>query len=133
MNNSPWAKLPTSMMPKIKVSPEATSARIMPVTMPLIVWISSWSNGISMPIILPGLLRHSRESQVPVLHTQILMDDRVADAQLRGHCVVPDHALFDEIDPPRSLQRQRHVLLNEQHRHIVFFQHADDFPDLRHH
>jgi hypothetical protein len=27
------------MMPKIKVKPEATSARIMPVTMPLIVWI----------------------------------------------------------------------------------------------
>jgi hypothetical protein len=29
------------MMPKISVSPEATNARIMPVTMPLIVWISS--------------------------------------------------------------------------------------------
>ena len=45
MNSSPWAKLTTSMMPKIKVSPEATSARIMPVTMPLTVWIRIWSNG----------------------------------------------------------------------------------------
>ncbi len=43
MNSSPWAKLTTSMMPKISVSPEATSARIMPVTMPFTVWISSWS------------------------------------------------------------------------------------------
>ena len=34
MNNSPWAKFTTSMMPKISVSPDAISARIMPVTMP---------------------------------------------------------------------------------------------------
>ena len=39
MNNSPCAKFTTSMMPKISVSPEATSARIMPVTMPFTVWI----------------------------------------------------------------------------------------------
>ena len=43
MNSSPWAKFTTSMMPKISVSPEATSARIMPVTIPFTVWISSWS------------------------------------------------------------------------------------------
>ena len=46
MNSSPWAKFTTSMMPKISVRPEATSARIMPVTMPFTVWISSRSNGI---------------------------------------------------------------------------------------
>ena len=46
MNNSPCAKLTTSMMPKISVRPEATSARIMPVTMPLMVWISSRSSGM---------------------------------------------------------------------------------------
>ena len=39
MNNSPWAKFTTSMMPKISVSPEAISARIMPVTMPFTVWM----------------------------------------------------------------------------------------------
>ena len=32
--------------PKISVRPEATNARIMPVTMPLIVWIKIWSSGI---------------------------------------------------------------------------------------
>ncbi len=40
MNSSPWAKFTTSMMPKISVSPEAISARIMPVTMPFTVWIN---------------------------------------------------------------------------------------------
>ena len=47
MNSSPWAKFTTSMMPKISVSPEATSARIMPVTMPLTVWIRSRSKGMA--------------------------------------------------------------------------------------
>ena len=45
MNSSPWAKFTTSMMPKISVRPEATSARIMPVTMPFSVWIRNRSNG----------------------------------------------------------------------------------------
>ena len=45
MNNSPWAKFTTSMMPKISVSPEAISARIMPVTMPFSVWMTNSSNG----------------------------------------------------------------------------------------
>ena len=49
MNSSPWAKLTTSMMPKISVRPEATSARIMPVTRPFTVWIRMRSQGISMP------------------------------------------------------------------------------------
>ena len=67
MNSSPWAKLTTSMMPKISVSPEATSARIMPVTMPLTVWMRIWSKG--MPT---------------ASHSQILVDDRVVRAQLGG-------------------------------------------------
>src|SRR5215469_12631143 len=45
MNNSPCAKLTTSMMPNINVRPEATSARIRPLTMPLTVWIRSCSSG----------------------------------------------------------------------------------------
>ena len=39
MKSSPWAKFTTSMMPKISVSPEAISARIIPVTIPFTVWI----------------------------------------------------------------------------------------------
>jgi hypothetical protein len=39
MNSSPCAKFTTSMMPKMRVSPDATRARIMPVTMPLTVWM----------------------------------------------------------------------------------------------
>ena len=46
MNSSPWAKFTTSMMPKISVRPEATSARIMPVTMPLTVWMTMMSQGM---------------------------------------------------------------------------------------
>ena len=37
MNRSPCAKLTMSMIPKISVSPEATSARIMPFTRPLTI------------------------------------------------------------------------------------------------
>ena len=46
MNSSPWAKFTTSMMPKISVRPEATSARIMPVTMPFTVWMIKRSIGM---------------------------------------------------------------------------------------
>ena len=46
MNNSPCAKLTTSMMPKMSVRPEATSARIMPVTTPFTVWMISKSTGM---------------------------------------------------------------------------------------
>ena len=49
MNSSPWAKLTTSMMPKISVRPEATSARIMPETRPFTVWMTMMSQGMSMP------------------------------------------------------------------------------------
>ena len=48
MKSSPWAKLTTSMMPKIRVRPEATRARIIPVTMPLTVWMTMRSHGIAM-------------------------------------------------------------------------------------
>ena len=47
MNSSPCAKFTTSIMPKISVNPEAISARIMPVTMPLMVWMIISSNGIA--------------------------------------------------------------------------------------
>ena len=53
MNSSPWAKLTTSMMPKISVRPEATSARIMPVTMPLTVW---------MRMMIPGNAAHAAQT-----------------------------------------------------------------------
>ena len=53
ITRSPCAKLTTSMMPKISVSPEATSARIMPLTSPLTVCTRIWSTG--MPTLtLPG-------------------------------------------------------------------------------
>ena len=47
MNSSPCAKFTTSMMPKISVKPEATSARIMPVTMPFTVWMMMRSRGMA--------------------------------------------------------------------------------------
>jgi len=52
MNSSPWAKFTTSMMPKISVRPEATSARIIPVTTPLTVWMtSSWKKWASASMV----------------------------------------------------------------------------------
>src|SRR6516162_6212149 len=138
------------MMPKIKVSPEATSARIMPVTTPLIVWIRIWSNGISM---LASLSRHSRERGNPErpassgcpwtpalrggdgecagpLHPQILMDHRVVDLERGGWCVMPDDTFFQNVNPLRRIERQRHVLLDEQHSDMLAMQYIDDFPDL---
>ena len=58
MNSSPCAKLTTSMMPKISVSPEAISARIMPVTMPFTVW---------MMIVYQGMA--ARICSIPMVHT----------------------------------------------------------------
>src|SRR5215467_4584533 len=118
MNNSPWAKLTTSMMPKIKVSPEATSARIMPVTMPLIVWIRIWSSGMSMSF--------PKKS-----YPEIAVDHRIVDAELGRHGVMAHFALLDEIDAAAGGERQRHVLLDQQHRHAFVAQRADDLSDLR--
>src|SRR5258707_7071823 len=111
--SSPCAKLTTSMMPKIRVNPDATSARIMPVTTPLMVWIRIWSNGMS------------------ISHSEILVDHRIVDMQLRRHGVVAHLALFDEIDAPAGLEGERHVLLDQQHRHAFGAQRADDLEDLR--
>src|SRR5258708_29213949 len=99
MNNSPWAKLTTSMIPKIKVRPEATSARIMPVTMPFRVWINIWSNGMAC--------RNS------ILEPEILMDHGIVDPKRRGRRVVPNHPLFEKIDALAGFEGQRHVLLDQ--------------------
>src|SRR6266851_622533 len=115
IRNSPCAKLTTSMMPKISVKPEATSARIMPLTMPFSVWITKCAN------------------ESPMSDAEILVDDGVADAQLRGRGVVAHDTLLDDVDPLAGEQGEWHVLLDQQHRHGLAVQHLDDLPDLRHH
>src|SRR5437660_10078960 len=112
MNNSPWAKFTTSMMPKISVSPEATSARIMPTTMPLIAWIRICSSK---------------------LDSQIFVDDLVARVQFRSSRVMAHLALLHEVDAFARLERERHVLLHQQNRDALAAQHVDDVPDLRDH
>ncbi len=59
MNNSPCAKFTTSMMPKISVRPDATSARIMPVTMPFIVWITQLIVGNGLEEMNNGVHRYT--------------------------------------------------------------------------
>ncbi len=76
MTRSPWAKLTTSMMPKIRVSPEATRARIMPFTMPLTVWMTNGVHG---------------------LDPQVLVDDGLVGTQRGGWSVVADHALLHDV------------------------------------
>src|ERR1051326_8684587 len=112
MNNSPWAKFTTSMIPKISVSPEATSARIMPTTMPLIVWIRICSSKSD---------------------SQIFVDDLVVRVQLGGRRVMAYGAFFHEIHALAGLEGQRDVLLHQQHRDAFAAEHVDDVPDLRHH
>src|ERR1043166_3594141 len=104
MNSSPWAKFTTSMMPKIKVRPDAISARIMPVTMPFSVWIRNSSIGKSV----------KNERIAAILHPEILLDDVVADLEIGGSGVVADDALLHEIDALARFERQRHVLFNQE-------------------
>ena len=73
MTRSPWAKLTTSMMPKISVRPEATRARIMPFTMPV--------HGLD-----DDLVERDAHRSDP----QVLPDDVVVVAQLGGRRVVAD-------------------------------------------
>src|SRR5215475_11886457 len=123
MNSSPCAKFTTSMMPKISVSPEATSARIMPATMPLTVWIR---------ICCSGIVSRNCPS-APILHSEIAVDDRIVDIELARERVVTDHALLHEIGALARRKRQRHVLLDQQDRHALAMQRRDDLADLRHH
>src|SRR5215471_7786254 len=100
MNNSPWAKFTTSMMPKISVRPDAISARIMPVTMPFSVWMTSSSQG-----------KLSKSPKIEsILHPEILLDDGIADREVGGRGVVADCTLLHDVDPLARLERQRHVL-----------------------
>src|SRR5216683_2345481 len=123
MNSSPWAKFTTSMMPKISVSPEAISARIMPVTMPFSVWITIRSKGMAW----------KNSTTVSMLHPQILLDDRVLHVELGRRAMVPDDALLHDVDPLAGCERERHVLLHQQDRHALLVQHLDDLADLRDH
>src|SRR5713226_8337355 len=112
MNSSPCAKLTTSMIPKMSVNPDATSARIMPLTIPLSVWM--------------------RKASMP-LDSQVLVDDGVVGAQLGGRRVMADDALLHDVDAVTDLERQRHVLLHEEDGHALAVEHADDLVDLSHH
>src|SRR5262249_17578813 len=115
MTRSPWAKLTTSMIPKIRVSPEATSARIMPLTSPFTVWIRICSMGIATS------------------HPQVLVDDRGIGAQGGRRRLVAHDALLHDVDTTADLERERHVLLDQQDGHALAIQQADDVPDLRDH
>ena len=119
MNNSPWAKLTTSMMPKISVSPDATSARIMPVTMPLTVWITDDDR--------QGKLGTS--PQTPRYWWMTGSSTSSSD----GRGVVAHHALLHEVDALAGGEGERHVLLDQQDGDAFPVQHVDDLADLRHH
>src|SRR5215475_2401368 len=115
MNSSPWAKFTTSMMPKMRVSPEATRARIMPLTIPFTIWTRIWSKGITGS------------------HSQVLVDDAEVPPELGRGGVVADDALFHDVDAVGCLQRERDVLLDEQDGHAFLVQHVNDLANLGDH
>src|ERR1051326_5123402 len=123
MNNSPWAKFTTSMMPKISVRPEAISARIMPVTMPFSVWMKNSSIGKSA----------KNDKIAAILHSEILLDDVVADLQIGRFGVMADDALLHEIDALAGFERQRHILLNQEDGDALAMQRIDNLVNLRDH
>src|SRR5437763_16566597 len=103
------------MMPKISVRPEATSARISPLTMPFSVWMTSCAK------------------LTPISDTKILVDHGVVGAQLSRGRMVTDDAFFDDVDALAGFQRQRHVLLDQQHGNAILAQHFDDLADQGYH
>src|SRR5215213_4386423 len=123
MNSSPWAKFTTSMMPKISVSPDAISARIMPVTMPFSVWMTNSSNGKSV----------KNERIAAILHPEILLDDVVADLEVGRFGLMADGALLHDVDALARFERQRHVLLDQQNGDALAMQRIDDLVNLRDH
>src|SRR4051812_17134859 len=124
MNSSPWAKFTTSMIPKISVSPDAISARIMPVTMPLSVWMINNCQGKS-----PKKAR----IDAAILHSEILFDDVVADLKVGRSSLMADRALLHDVDALTGLKRQRHVLLDQQDRNAFAVKRVDDLVNLRNH
>src|SRR6478672_11740050 len=123
MNNSPWAKFTTSMMPKINVSPDAISARIMPVTMPFSVWMKNSSIGKSA----------KNERTAAILHSEILLDDVVADLEFGRLGLMADGALLHDVDALAGFEGQRHVLLDQKDGDALAMQRIDDLVDLRDH
>src|SRR5215510_10625420 len=115
MNRSPCAKLTMSMMPKISVRPDATSARISPFTSPFTICTRIWSKGI-----IPS-------------DSEVLVDDGLVGAQVRGRRVVADDALLHDVDPVGDREGQRDVLLDEQEGHAFLVKDLDDLADLTDH
>src|SRR5207244_502414 len=116
MNRSPWAKFTMSMIPKISVSPEATSARIMPFTRPFTICTRIWSTG--------SIVRSDSE---------VLVDDSGVEAEIGRRRVVADHTLFHDVHAVGDVESERHVLLDEQDGHALPVEDVDDLADLRDH
>src|SRR5436305_1890527 len=91
------------MMAKISVSPDAISARIMPVTMPFSVWMTNNSIGKSA----------KNERIAAILHSEILLDDVVVDLEVGRFGVMAYRALLHDVDALARFERQRHVLLDQ--------------------
>ena len=66
-------------------------------------------------------------------NSEVLVNDRIVDGQLRGGRLVADGALLHEVDALARLQRQRHVLLDQQDGDAFLVQDVDDLADLRDH
>src|SRR6478672_7931169 len=104
MNSSPWAKLTTSIMPKISVRPEAIRARIMPVTMPFNVWMTNSCQGKS---------ENTARIDAAILDSKEFLDDSVANFEIGCRRMVADGALLHDVDALACLKRQGHVLLDQ--------------------
>src|SRR2546425_3233628 len=111
IKRSPWAKLTMSMIPKMSVRPEATIARTIPFTRPWRVWMMIWS--MSDP--------------------QVLVNDTLIGAQLGRGSVVAHRALLHDVDASGGVERQGHVLLDQENGHSVPMERVHDLLDLRDH
>src|SRR6267142_5456024 len=111
MKRSPCAKLTMSMIPKIRVSPEATSARIMPFTSPLTICTRICSYGMIAS------------------DSQVLVDGGVVGPELDGGRVMTDDALLHDVDAVGHVESQGNVLLDQQDGHAVPVEDVDDLAD----
>src|SRR6266403_1006852 len=133
------------MMPKMSVSPEATSARIIPFTRPFRSWTATCSSTLSGPRRRApppaGAAPRQRARAGPAppdaraggSNAEVAVDHRVARAELGGRRHVAHGALLHDVDAIADVEGERHVLLDEQNGHPLLVKRVDDRPDLRDH
>ena len=90
-----------------------------------VCWSSSWLVQVT---VVPGF---TMTVVGPSTKTDKGLTTKVSfNGSLYDVTVMPDGAFLQNVNPLGGVERQRNVLLDEQHGHPFAMQYIDDFPDL---